>query len=93
VETASQNISVSALVLFFCYHCLYMKRNGLKNAIQNFLIAFAILLIWRGLWYIFDYFDRVFFDGNHAFSAIGGIIVGLLILYLPDKDLKELGKL
>jgi len=26
-------------------------------------------------------------------TAVGGIIIGLLILYLPDKDLKEIQKL
>ena len=40
-----------------------------------------------------DEIDFVFFDDEHLLTAILGIIVGLLILYLPDKDLKELGKL
>ncbi|MEK7134545.1 MAG: hypothetical protein AAB819_02375 [Patescibacteria group bacterium] len=51
------------------------------------------MLIWRGIWYILDGFDLVFFDDNHTVTATVGIIIGLLILYLPDKDLKELQKL
>jgi len=70
-----------------------MKYRDFKKAVNNFLIAFSILLIWRGLWYMFDYIDTWLFGGNHLFSAIGGLIAGLLILYIPDKDLKELGKL
>jgi hypothetical protein len=35
----------------------------------------------------------LFFQGNHLPLAVGGIIVGLLMLYLPDKNLKEIGKL
>lgn len=33
------------------------------------------------------------FGGSHAWTALGGIIIGFLILYLPDKDLKEIEKL
>jgi len=60
---------------------------------KNFGIVMSLVLIWRGVWYILDAFDILFFAGNHIFSAVGGIIVGLLLLYLPDKDLKEIEKL
>ena len=40
-----------------------------------------------------DALDIVFFGGGHMPMAIGGIILGLIILYLPDKDLKEIEKL
>ena len=64
-----------------------------KKLINNFLIAVAIILIWRGIWYILDYIDFYLFSNNHVLTAVGGIILGILILYIPDKDLKELGKL
>lgn len=70
-----------------------MKRKTFVRSVKNFMVAMAILMIWRGLWYFFDAIDIAFFDGNHAVTVIGGIIAGILILYLPDKDLKELGKL
>lgn len=70
-----------------------MKRKTLVKSIQNFLVAVAILMIWRGVWYFLDAIDIALFGGNHAATVIGGIIAGILILYLPDKDLKELGKL
>lgn len=70
-----------------------MKRRKLKLALQNFSVALGILLIWRGLWYVLDWVDAMFFVNNHIYTAIFGIALGIFILYLPDKDLKELGKL
>jgi hypothetical protein len=58
-----------------------------------FSIVVGLVLIWRGVWYVLDYFDLIFFDNNHLPLAIGGIILGLFILYIPDKDLKEIDKL
>lgn len=60
---------------------------------RNISVVLGIVLIWRGLWYILDAFDKWLFGGNHFWTGILGVIVGLVILYAPDKDLKELGKL
>ena len=70
-----------------------MKFKILKTSLQNFSVALGILLIWRGLWYVLDWVDALFLSGNHIYSAVIGIVLGIFILYLPDKDLKELGKL
>lgn len=73
-----------------------MKKSALETVLyfaKNISIVIGLVLIWRGIWYITDYVDQVFFGGNHVPLAIGGIIIGLLILYLPDKDLKEIEKL
>lgn len=67
------------------------KKN--KNLFGNFMVAVGVLFVWRGLWYLLDFIDLNLFNNNHLFTAIGGIIVGVIILYVPDKDLKELGKL
>ena len=64
-----------------------------KKLFRNFLVAVAIILIWRGLWYLLDFVDHIFFDGSHAWTAVAGVVVGILILYIPDRDLDELGKL
>ena len=64
-----------------------------KKLFQNFMVAVAIILIWRGLWYLLDFVDKYLFNGTHICTAILGVVVGILILYIPDKDLKELGKL
>ena len=56
-------------------------------------IIFGIVLIWRGFWYVLDGLDMWLFEGSHTWTAVIGIIAGLAILYLPDKDLKEIEKL
>lgn len=60
---------------------------------KNISIVIGIVLIWRGIWYVLDGLDKWLFGGSHAWTALIGIIVGLMILYLPDKDLKEIEKL
>lgn len=40
-----------------------------------------------------DGVDIWLFGGSHAWTALGGIFLGLLVLYLPDRDLKEISKL
>ena len=56
-------------------------------------IVVGLVLIWRGIWFLIDRLDIILFGGSHELTAIGGIIIGILILYLPDHDLKELEKL
>ncbi|MEX2013470.1 MAG: hypothetical protein WD897_00955 [Parcubacteria group bacterium] len=60
---------------------------------RGIFIVLGLVLMWRGIWYILDGVDLWFFDGSHAWTALGGIFLGLLILYLPDKDLSEIEKL
>lgn len=60
---------------------------------KNLSIVIGLVLIWRGIWYVLDGLDLIFFKGNHAITGLFGIIAGLLILYLPDHDLKEIQKL
>ena len=61
--------------------------------VRTFSIVVGLVLIWRGIWYVLDGLDLLFFGGSHTVTAIAGIVVGLAILYLPDKDLKEIEKL
>ena len=71
----------------------YMTPRKFKKLVKNFSVAIAIILIWRGTWLLLDYIDIWLFGGSHSLTAISGIIAGVLILYLPDHDLDELGKL
>ena len=73
-----------------------MKRDKnltLAYFTRNFSIVVGLVLIWRGIWYILDAIDLNFFSQSHFWTALGGIVLGLLILYIPDKDLKEIEKL
>ncbi len=70
-----------------------MTSKKAKNLVDSFLVGVAIVLIWRGVWHLLDIVDHRLLNGDHFITAIAGIIVGIFILYFPDKDLKELGKL
>lgn len=70
-----------------------IKKFTLAHFVKDIVIVVSLVLIWRGIWYALDEFDIVFMNGEHFLSAIVGIVAGLLILYIPDKDLKELERL
>lgn len=69
------------------------KRSTIHVFVKNISTVVGVVLIWRGIWYVLDKLDVLLFGGSHAWTAILGIIIGLAILYLPDKDLKEIGKM
>ena len=69
------------------------EKLTLSYLAKNLAIVIGLVLIWRGIWHVLDGIDIYLLDGNKMITAFGGIIVGLLILYLPDKDLKEIQKL
>ena len=72
-----------------------MKKNTftLSYFTINLLVVVGLVMIWRGVWYVLDEIDLLVFANNHIFTAVGGIIFGLIVLYLPDRDLKEIQKL
>jgi len=71
-----------------------MKQKNLFGYFaKNITTVIALVLVWRGIWYILDAIDIWFFGASHAITALGGVILGIAILYLPDKDLKEIEKL
>ncbi|HAO81695.1 MAG: hypothetical protein UV57_C0005G0019 [Parcubacteria group bacterium GW2011_GWD2_43_10] len=72
---------------------LLHKKITPLSFIRSFSVVVGLVLIWRGIWYLLDGLDLWLFGNNHGWSALGGIILGLWILYLPDKDLKEIEKL
>ena len=69
------------------------QKITLQYFVKNISIVIGLVLIWRGIWYVLDSIDKWLFGGSHALTAAMGIIVGLVILYLPDKDLKEIERL
>ena len=74
------------------YH-ISMRKFDIKYFTKNISVAIGIILIWRGTWIILDMVDNLIFGGNHIITAIGGIIVGILMLYLPEHNLKALERL
>ena len=70
-----------------------MNKALVRYFAKNITIVLALVLIWRGIWYTLDAFDSLFLDNIHIYSALAGIVIGIILLYLPDKDLKEIEKL
>jgi hypothetical protein len=60
---------------------------------KNIVTVIGLVLIWRGIWYVLDWIDLSLFGGNHTWTALIGVVLGLLLLYVPDGDLKEIEKL
>ena len=70
-----------------------MQHPSWRYFTKNISIAIGIILIWRGVWVMLDLLDSVLLGGNHVVTAVAGIIVGIVILYLPERNLKALERL
>lgn len=71
-----------------------MKQTlTLSYLVQNLGVVIGLVLVWRGVWHILDGVDIYILGGNTMITAFGGVVLGLIVLYLPDKDLKEIQKL
>ena len=51
------------------------------------MVVTCVVLIWRGIWNLLD----MYFLNNHPiWSNVIGIVLGVIVLYLPDRDIKDL---
>jgi len=55
--------------------------------VSTLLVVVGVVLVWRGLWNLMDIY---FFPGKPVLSNILSVLIGVLIFYLPDRDLSEL---
>jgi hypothetical protein len=69
------------------------KTGFIYHIKKSMPIAVGLVLVWRGIWYAIEEVDRLFFSDFHGYTAAIGFVLGILILYLPDKDLKEIERL
>ena len=69
------------------------EKHPIKYLGENLGVAVGLIMIWRGIWYGLDAFDNYFLGGAHIFSALFGVLLGILILYLPHRNLKALERL
>ena len=61
--------------------------------IRNINVVIGLVLIWRGIWHGLDILEAMIGIDHTLLAALVGIIVGIIVLYAPDHDLKELQKL
>ncbi len=69
------------------------KHKDFKYFLSTLSIVIGLVMIWRGIWHVLDVIELRFFGGEMFWTAIVGIIIGILLLYIPDRDLKEIEKL
>ncbi len=69
------------------------KHKNLRYFVSTLSIVLGLVIIWRGIWHVLDVIEYTFFEGEVLWTAIVGIILGVLLLYIPDHDLKEIEKL
>lgn len=55
--------------------------------LRDLIIVVGVILVWRGVWQLAD---RFLFPGQPILSETLSIIIGLFLLYLPDRDLSHL---
>ena len=58
-----------------------------KTFFTMILVVTCVVLIWRGIW---NLLDMLFLRNHPILSNVIGILVGVVILYLPDRDIKDL---
>ena len=68
-------------------------QNIIKYFAEHVITVIALVMVWRGVWYILDGIDYWLFGGYGAWTGVLGLLVGIAILYIPDKKLKEIEKL
>ncbi|RJQ14338.1 hypothetical protein C4553_01330 [Candidatus Parcubacteria bacterium] len=68
-----------------------IQRFG-RIVVHNLESIVGIVLIWRGTWYLLDNIDEWLFGGSHFWTAILGIILGLVILFIPEHDHKDIDR-
>lgn len=56
--------------------------------IKILILAIAVIMIWRGVWNLLDYY---LFPEHFVASSILSILIGSLILFLNNNNLEELG--
>ena len=61
--------------------------------IRNINIVIGLVLVWRGVWHGLDVLEAMIGIDHTLLAALIGLVVGIILLYAPDHDLKELQKL
>ncbi len=68
------------------YKYLVKKFEHKHHIFAALLIGSALVLMWRGIWHLADIY---LFPNQDVVSALLSILIGFIILYMRDFDLKE----
>lgn len=80
-------------LVYLYLHSLFMPkkaREHLHHCAKSLSCVLGVVLIWHGIGWLLDIFAQQYFAGYESLFAMGALVLGVLILYLPDKDLSEL---
>lgn len=66
------------------------KKNKVRHFLGSLVIVIAVVLIWRGIWYALDKLDHWIVGDFHILTAIGSVVLGVVLLYIFEKDLQEI---
>ena len=69
------------------------KHKDFRYFIHTLSIVVGLVMIWRGIWYVLDELDTLLFGEYNYLTGLFGIVLGVILLYIPDRDLKEIEKL
>lgn len=65
----------------------YRRFKKKHKVLHLLLVAFAVVMFWRGVWGILDTY---FLPDNQLLSYLGSIALAFIVLYFDDFHLKEL---
>jgi len=68
-------------------------HKDIRYLIKTLSIVVGLVMVWRGVWYVLDEIDVFLFGEYNHWTGLIGIFLGVLLLYIPDRDLKEIEKL
>jgi len=63
------------------------KKKYIRKVLFTILISFAVILFWRGIWGLADFY---LFPNNYHLSLWVSLGIGLLILLLVEDAIKEI---
>jgi uncharacterized membrane protein len=79
---------VTNLTLHYYYYEKQISLSRDRHFVRNLIIAIGVVLVRRGVRHLAD----MYLLPNHPLASnIISLIVGILILYLPDGTLEHLG--
>lgn len=71
----------------------HKKHKDIKYFIRTLSVVVGLVLVWRGIWHMLDFLELTYLGGELFWTSIIGFLLGVLMLYIPDHDLKEIEKL